>query len=79
MTGEVRRSYVVVVGSGRVHQRMTLDGALLSDERCNLDDAADLAPLDSIEDVEPGDLCHRCFGMALDDGQWHHLLVESSA
>ena len=61
ITGEVRRAYVIVVGSGRVHQRRTLDGALLSDERCNLDDAADLTPLDSIDDVDPENLCQRCF------------------
>ena len=50
--------------SGRVHKRIvTLNGLIpYGGEQDNLDDAGEYDLIDSTEDVEPGDLCERCFG-----------------
>lgn len=59
------------VSSGRVHARYRINGALLSDERDNQDDAGDFVELADLEGVPPADLCRRCFGdepPPVDDG-----------
>lgn len=58
---EAQPVYTVDLGSGRVHQRVYIEGRLLTDERDNLDDAGDFKVIDSIEGVEPEYLCKRCF------------------
>lgn len=47
--------------SGRVHLRVEVDGHLMSNEQCNLDEAGGYTVLTSTDDVEPGLLCQLCF------------------
>lgn len=66
MTGDERdvmTVYTEDVSTGRVHIRIHVDGALLTDERDNLDDAGEFREIGEAEAMaKPADLrCQRCF------------------
>jgi hypothetical protein len=50
--------------SGRVHAAVRRGGALLTDERCNLDDAGEHEEITvaQLAECDAGQLCKRCFG-----------------
>jgi hypothetical protein len=50
--------------SGRVHAAVRRGEELLTDERCNLDDAGDRdeVTVAQLADTDPDRLCKRCFG-----------------
>lgn len=51
------------LSSGRIHRRIRIGDNLASIEADNLDDAGDyeIVSPDVLANVEPGDLCERCF------------------
>ncbi len=49
------------VSSGRVHERVYLDGRMLSSEACNLDQSGELRIIDTIDGIKADKLCRRCF------------------
>lgn len=59
----VRTVYTEDLSSGRVHARMVVDGALLTDERDNLDDAGEYREITAEEALaKPAEFrCERCF------------------
>ena len=47
--------------SGHVHKRVRLGSGLATLEGDNLDEAGACEVLDTLADVDPADLCQRCF------------------
>jgi len=47
--------------SGRVHKRVKVGDGLATLEGDNLDEAGAYDVLDSLADIDPGDLCRNCF------------------
>ncbi len=55
------------ISSGRVHERVYLDGRLLSSEADNADQSGAFRIIDSIDGIEDTALCRRCFPRPADD------------
>ena len=49
--------------SGHVHKRVRMAGGLVTFEGDNLDEAGAYEILDTLAEVDPSDLCQRCFPM----------------
>lgn len=55
---------IVRTGAGRVHLQYRVDGRVVTDERCNLDDAKsrELISFDVLAEIDRSQLCELCFG-----------------
>lgn len=58
MSGEV---YTRDLSSGRVHRRVVIPGGYASLEPDNLDEAGEFEVIETLDLIEKGDLCRRCF------------------
>lgn len=59
--------YTQDISSGRVHERVYLEGRLMSSEEDNLDQAGRFTIIDTIEGIADDKLCRRCFARPEND------------
>ncbi len=55
------------ISSGRVHERVYLDGRMLASEACNTDDAGNFRVIEDIDGISNARLCKRCFPQPAND------------
>lgn len=58
---DAKTVYTQDVSSGRIHERVYLDGRLLSSEEDNLDAAGAFRVIETLDGIDASLLCRRCF------------------